>query len=411
MTGVSNIPPDLSGEAWLQAHGAQAVFLALEAAGAEARAVGGAVRNSLLRQQVADVDIATTARPDKVVNAVEKAGLRAIPTGIDHGTISVLSNGELYEVTTLRQDVETFGRQARVVFGTDWLEDARRRDFTMNAIYVDRKGVIFDPLGGVTDCLEGRVRFIGDPEKRIREDYLRILRFFRIHATYGSGELDHEGLKASVSLKDGLDSLSAERVSSELKRTFLASGAVGVLPVMGEAGILGALLGDDIESSAYCALSELCREVGEKISYGLSLAVLVEPQSARLGALADKLKLSKADRDQMLAAASACQDLCGCADGIKVPHLLYRHGRKALIDGLLLFAARQRGDVLSGEMLKSLLSDITASQVPQFPLLGRDLLAAGVAAGPGLGAELARLERLWSESNFKLSKSELLLHL
>lgn len=411
MTGVSNIPPDLSGEAWLQAPGAQAVFLALEAAGAEARAVGGAVRNSLLRQPVADVDIATTARPNKVVSAVEKAGLRAIPTGIDHGTISVLSNGELYEVTTLRQDVETFGRQARVVFGTDWLEDARRRDFTMNAIYVDRKGVIFDPLGGVTDCLEGGVRFIGDPEKRIREDYLRILRFFRIHATYGSGELDQEGLKASVSLKDGLDSLSAERVSSELKRTFLASGAVDVVPVMGKTGILGALLGDDIESPAFCALSELCREVGEKLSYGLSLAVLVEPQSARLGALADKLKLSKADRDQMLAAASACQDLGGCADGIKVPHLLYRHGRKVLIDGLLLFAARQRGDVLSGEMLKSLLSDITASQVPQFPLLGRDLLAAGVAAGPGLGAELARLERLWSESDFKLGKSELLLHL
>lgn len=414
MPGASQHSPNLAGEVWLNASGAQAVFEALESIGAEARAVGGSVRNSLLGQPVADVDIATTARPEKVVDAVEKAGLRAIPTGIDHGTISVLSDGELYEVTTLRQDVETFGRQARVVFGSDWIEDARRRDFTMNAIYVDRHGVIFDPLGGVKDCLAGHVRFIGDPEMRIREDYLRILRFFRIHATYGRGELDQAGLEASISLKDGLGALSAERVSSELKRIFLASKATGVVPVMRDAGVLGTLLGDDVDSSGFCALADLCREVGETLSYALSLAVLVDPQPARLDALADKLKLSRADRDRMLAAASACQDLAGHRGEIKLRHFLYRHGHAALIDGVLLWAARQGKDVRLTEGAyrpNSLLSEIKVTEVPKFPLSGRDLLAEGVAAGPGLGAELARLEGLWLDSDFKLGKSELLLHL
>ena len=411
MTGVSHNNPSLSGETWLNEPGAQAVFQALEAVGAEARAVGGAVRNSLLQQPVADVDIATTAQPDKVVAAVEKAGLRAIPTGIDHGTISVLSDGELYEVTTLRQDVETFGRQARVVFGTDWVEDARRRDFTMNAIYVDRNGVIFDPLGGVKDCLEGRVRFIGDPETRIREDYLRILRFFRIHATYGMGELDQAGLEAATSLREGLASLSAERVSSELKRIFLASRATDVVPVMQSAGVFGTLLGPDVDSSGFGALADICGITGEELSYSLSLAAIVDPMPARLDAIADGLKLSRLDREQMLAASAARLDLVEAGEGAKVLHLLYRHGRRALMDGVLLSAARQPIDLHSDEAMQflvSLVSRIKESQVPEFPLQGRDLLAAGVKAGPRLGAELARLEKLWSDSEFKLTKGELI---
>ena len=197
---------------WLKSPGIQAVFAAIEQEGDEARVVGGAVRNTLLGHPVPDVDIATTASPETVMERARAAGLKPIGTGIDHGTITVVSSGYPYEVTTLREDVETFGRQARVVFGRNWTRDAERRDFTLNALYVDRHGRLHDPLGGLDDCLNRHVRFIGDPDTRIREDYLRILRFFRIYAAYGAGDMDADGLGACLRQRDGLRHLSAERI-------------------------------------------------------------------------------------------------------------------------------------------------------------------------------------------------------
>jgi poly(A) polymerase len=202
-------PPSLKDAEWLKRPETKRVFAALSADGVETRAVGGAVRNTLLGLPVTEIDLATTALPEQVMALARKAGLKAIPTGIEHGTVTVVVDGAPFEVTTLRRDVETYGRHATVAFTEDWEEDARRRDFTLNALYAGSDGTVFDPLGGYADLVAGRVRFIGEAEARIKEDYLRILRFFRFNAYYGKGPLDPEGLQASVRLRAGLDQLSA----------------------------------------------------------------------------------------------------------------------------------------------------------------------------------------------------------
>ncbi len=211
---------------------------ALEAGGAQARIVGGAVRNALLGEPVRDIDIATTAEPVDVVRLAVAAGLKAVPTGLEHGTVTVIVHRTPFEVTTLRRDVETFGRHARVAFTTDWGEDARRRDFTINALYCDAAGTVHDPLGGYGDIAGRRVGFIGDAHERIREDYLRILRFFRFCAEYAQGAPDAAGLAAAIELRSGLDQLSGERIRAELLRLLAAPRAVETAVVMEEAGIL-----------------------------------------------------------------------------------------------------------------------------------------------------------------------------
>ena len=195
--------PSLAGAEWLKRRETSAVFGALQGDSLETRAVGGAVRNALLGLPVTEIDLATTAEPERVMALAEEAGLKAVPTGIDHGTVTVIADGLPFEVTTLRRDVETFGRHAKIAYTTSWEEDAKRRDFTLNALYADRDGKVFDPLGGYDDLAAGRVRFIGDAEARIKEDFLRILRFFRFHAYYGKGDMDAAGLKAAVKLRAG----------------------------------------------------------------------------------------------------------------------------------------------------------------------------------------------------------------
>ena len=196
------------------------------------------MRNTLLGLPVTEIDLATTAVPEKVMALAEQAGLKAVPTGIDHGTVTIIANGVPFEVTTLRRDVETFGRHAKVAFTTSWEEDAARRDFTLNALYADRDGEVFDPLGGLADLAAGQVRFIGDAEARIKEDYLRILRFFRFHAYYGKGAMDQAGLKAAVRLRGGLEQLSAERVGGELRRILVAPGAWPAIEALYDYGLL-----------------------------------------------------------------------------------------------------------------------------------------------------------------------------
>lgn len=214
---------------WLDSSAVQRAFDVLEQDGDVARAVGGTVRNSLLGEVVDDVDIACTALPDVVLARADAAGVKAIPTGVDHGTVTLVIESQPIEVTCLREDVETHGRHATVKFGRDWVKDAQRRDFTMNALYVDRHGELFDPLGGLDDCLNRHLRFIGDARARIREDYLRILRFFRFFATYGQGEINADGYAACVELKDGLSHLSKERITKEVLRTL---GAPRVLDAL-----------------------------------------------------------------------------------------------------------------------------------------------------------------------------------
>ena len=206
----------LSDAPWLRSGPAARVLGLLNADGEEARVVGGAVRNALLGVPIVDIDVATTAVPNEVLRRAKAAGIKSVPTGIEHGTVTLVADGQPFEVTTLREDTETFGRKAKVAFGRDWVGDAHRRDFTINALSADLDGVVHDYVGGLADIAERRVRFIGDPKQRIEEDYLRILRFFRIHAAFGAGEVNREGYLACIGARAGLASLSAERVRMEI---------------------------------------------------------------------------------------------------------------------------------------------------------------------------------------------------
>src|SRR6266571_8853254 len=228
---------------WLKSGAAARVLALLNGDGEEARVVGGAVRNALLKIPTGDIDIATTALPAEVVRRARAAGIKSVPTGIEHGTVTLVVDAQPFEVTTLRQDTETFGRKAKVAFGRDWVRDAERRDFTINGLSVDADGVVHDHVGGLDDVLAKRVRFIGDPSQRIAEDYLRILRFFRIHAAYGAGEPDRAGYLACISGRAGLATLSAERLRMEMLKLLIAGGAAAAAIAMAEGGLLQALIG------------------------------------------------------------------------------------------------------------------------------------------------------------------------
>src|SRR5436309_9666828 len=223
---------------WLRSGPTARALELLSGNGEEARVVGGAVRNALLELPFGDIDIATTALPDEVIRRATAAGIKSVPTGIEHGTVTLVLDKQPFEVTTLREDTETFGRKAKVAFGRDWVRDAERRDFTINGLSVDADGVVHDHVGGLGDVLAKRVRFIGDPSQRIAEDYLRILRFFRIHAAYWAGEPDREGYLACIRARAGLASLSAERVRMEMLKLMVAEGAAVAVTAMADGGLL-----------------------------------------------------------------------------------------------------------------------------------------------------------------------------
>ena len=240
---------------WLKSGAAARVLALLNGDGEEARVVGGAVRNVLLKIPTGDIDIATTALPDEVVRRAKAAGIKCVPTGIDHGTVTLVVESHPFEVTTLREDTETFGRKAKVAFGRDWVRDAERRDFTINGLSVDAGGIVHDHVGGLADIEVKRVRFIGDAKARIAEDYLRILRFFRMHAAYGAGEPDRAGYLACIDGRAGLSSLSAERVRMEMLKLLIAEGAAVAVQAMADAGLLLPIFGLCSEASAASARS------------------------------------------------------------------------------------------------------------------------------------------------------------
>ncbi|WP_299472767.1 CCA tRNA nucleotidyltransferase [uncultured Roseibium sp.] len=394
---------------WLRAPGLQAVFSAVEQDGDTARAVGGAVRNTLLGQPVSDVDIATTARPEEVMRRASEAGLKPIGTGLDHGTITIVSDDIPYEVTTLRQDVETFGRKARVVFGRDWEQDAKRRDFTMNALYVDRHGSLHDPLGGLEDCLARHVRFIGDPDSRIREDYLRILRFFRIYAAYGRGDLDREGLGACLRQRDGLRRLSAERIGHEMRRLLRAPLAAHALKLMNDCGLWEIATGGLARVADYIALRQLDETAAETRDPELGLVVIAGFVREDLERISERFRLSNAEHKRMQTAWSAKKRVKKTDDVSSAPSLVYDFGRQGAIDGALaVWATRIARQSVDTSRLEKLLISLRAQDVPEFPLKGADLIAAGHAPGPALGMALKRLEVEWKESGFALSKQQLI---
>ncbi|HET7852308.1 MAG TPA: CCA tRNA nucleotidyltransferase [Methyloceanibacter sp.] len=399
--------PSLAGAEWLKRQETSAVFAALSADGVDTRVVGGAVRNALLGLPVIEaVDLATTAEPERVMALAEEAGLKAVPTGIDHGTVTIIANGLPFEVTTLRRDVETLGRHAKIAYTTSWEEDARRRDFTLNALYADRDGKVFDPLGGYDDLAAGRVRFIGDAEARIKEDFLRILRFFRFHAYYGKGEMDPEGLHAAVKLRAGLEQLSAERVAGELRRILVAPQAARVVEALYDYGLLTGVLGGVPRLGRFERLVVIETANGLTPDAGLrlaALAVFVEEDVARLGL---RLRLSNAEQAVLGLAAREREEGAGLPHEAAAKSALYRLGQS--YRSALLLAWADSGAPSDDAAWRKALALPERWQAPSFPVGGNDIMALGALKGPEIGELLKRLEQDWIASGFALGRDELL---
>lgn len=408
MSDVSR-PATLAGASWLKEEKLRAVLDALDAKGGATRIVGGAVRNGLFDAPVGDIDLATIFLPAEVIRRAEAAGLKTAPTGIEHGTVTVIASGTPFEVTTLRTDVETDGRRAVVAFTSDWLEDARRRDFTINALYCDGEGTIFDPLGGLADVTARRVRFIGNAEERIAEDYLRILRFFRFFAWYGHGRPDPGGLKAVTRLKDGLAGLSAERVWAEIKKLLAAPDPARALLWMRTTGIVQSVLPESWGIDAIHRLVAAERTENWPADPLLRLEAMLPPDAGKVAALAKRLKLAKAEARRLSAWAKAPEPDAGLSETALAARL-YRHGAQAVRDRLAHGFARaaQAGNQADAVAFGKQISVADTWRKPVFPLKGKDLLAAGMKAGPAVGKRLKALEEAWVEGGFAGDKQALL---
>ena len=390
----------LGNAAWLTAGALPRLLGVLDRDGEEARVVGGAVRNALLGMPIAEVDVATTAVPEEVVKRVTAMGFKPVPTGIEHGTVTVVIDKHPFEVTTLRKDVETYGRHAKVEFGRDWKTDAERRDFTINALSATRDGTIYDYTGGLDDLEQRRVRFIGDPAKRIAEDYLRILRFFRFHAAYGTSDHpDATGLAACIAGRDGLDQLSRERLRMEMMKLVVAPHAVPTLISMTDAGLLLRVLG----GVSYLASFENMAKV--------EAAIGLEPNAVRrLGALAvaipedaerlwQKLRLANNERERLASMGEGWGRISPLYGEKAAKALLYRLRPQQFTDRVLLGWARSAATAHDADWhaLATLPQRWTA---PVFPLKAVDFMKRGVEKGPALGASIRAAEDAWIVAGF-----------
>jgi len=419
----------LAPQPWMAAPETRAVTGALTAQGGEVRFVGGCVRDAVAGRPVRDIDIATADPPERVIALLEAAGLEAVPTGLAHGTVTAVSGGQPFEITTLREDVETFGRHARVAFTDDWEADAARRDFTFNAMSCGLDGSLYDPFGGRDDLAAGRVRFVGAAEARIREDYLRLLRFFRFHAHYGRGAPDPEGLAAARALAPQLKTLSGERLRNELLRLLQAPEPVAVCRVMQENGVLPAFLPEARSVERLAALTAVEPEVrlpGEAAGEGggecggecggeggppdavRRLAALLATDAAGAEAVAGRLRLSKAEGKRLIALAAPAEPLAADSDRADLRRAIHRHGRALVRDLLLLDWADRAAagsSVSSGppdrQRLRAALAELADWEDPAFPLQGRDALALGVPAGPAVGRLLRLVEDWWMAEDFQ----------
>ena len=372
--------------------------------GEEARVVGGAVRNALFKIPLGDIDIATTAVPDEVIRRAQAAGIKSVPTGIEHGTVTLVVDKQPFEVTTLREDTETFGRRAKVAFGRDWVRDAERRDFTINGLSVDAGGVVHDHVGGLSDIAARRVRFIGEASARIEEDYLRILRFFRFHAAYGTGEPDRAGYLACIGGRGGLAGLSAERVRMEILKLVVADGAAAAAVAMVDGGLLGAIFGGVAYTGPFAAMIVLERLLGlvpDPIRRLGALGVAVTEDAKRI---AQRLRLSNAETKALDSIGHRWWRLVGM-DEATARRRLYRLGEDAYRDRLMLAWARAGGaDTPDWRQSASLPQRWSA---PKFPLKAADFISRGIAEGPALGHVLTLAEDAWLAADFPLDDAAL----
>lgn len=373
-----DLPDRLPPGGWRESDPVRAVVAALAAGGRPARFVGGCVRDALLGETPADIDIATPETPARVIALAKAAGLRVVPTGIDHGTVTVIAERVPVEVTTLRRDVETDGRHAVVAFTDDWAADAGRRDFTINALYADADGTLTDPVGGLADLAAGRVRFIGDAGQRLAEDYLRALRFFRFHVRFARGAADAEALAAITAAREALTRLSAERVASELLKTLALPRALDAVELMSDCGVLAVLLPEATERARLARVLPLS---GDPL---LRLAALLPADPAVGSAVASRLRLSNAQKAR-LAAALAPDDLP--TSTVALRRVIADKGRQAAADRA----------VVAGR--PDLAARIDALDVPEFPLRGGDLIGLGLVPGPAVSAALAVLRDWWLDQD------------
>ncbi|HZV85345.1 MAG TPA: CCA tRNA nucleotidyltransferase [Brevundimonas sp.] len=384
----------LTGQTWLTAEATRAVMDALEAEGGPdcARFVGGCVRNALIGAPVDDIDIATTLTPERTERAIRAGGLKAVPTGIAHGTVTAVAEHRPFEITSLRRDVSTDGRKATVVFTDDWAEDAGRRDFRLNALYADGKGVLFDPTGhGVADAEAGRIVFVGDPDTRIREDFLRILRFFRFFAWYGRGAPDEAALAACRALAPAIDRLSAERVSKELIKLMSAPDPVAAVLAMNGAGVLAAVLPEARLTPAFVAAVKISEDPVVRLSALLPVDATLARQAA------SRLRFPNRWRDRLTAAAETAPAVRLDMSPAEARAVLYRHGRQACEDAVRRVWSAAEGRSAEAESLLRLAADWTA---PRLPVGGREVARLGLEPGPETGRVLKAFEDGWIADDF-----------
>ena len=397
MTATARLTP----HPWMVSPETRAVLAALAAGGADARFVGGCVRDAWLGRKVKDIDIATHAPPERVIELLKAAGLNAIPTGIEHGTVTAVSGKCQYEITTLRRDVETFGRHARVEFTDDWREDAARRDLTMNALSCTADGLVYDPFGGLADMAAGRVRFVGDARQRIEEDVLRLLRFFRFHAHYGRGEPDAEALAACTAMAPRLPTLSGERVRGELSRLLGARDPAAIWRLMLDRGVMEHLLPAATETGRLDGLVRLEHDLAEPPDPVRRFAAVLATDRAGALKASETLKLSNADRDRLVGLVEPPMAVSVSDNAVKRRQALYRLGDAGLYRDLALLAAVDAPGPIALDAVKAALA--TADDLPalRLPIAGRDLLAMGLKPGPEVGKLIKEIEAWWIAEDFR----------
>jgi len=405
---------------WMAAPETQAVIAALTADNAQVRFVGGCVRDAVLKRQIKDVDIATHDPPERVMAKLAAAGIRAIPTGIAHGTVTAVIGKDHFEITTLREDVETFGRHARVAYTDDWTADAARRDFTMNAMFADPAGNIYDPFNGLADLGAGRVRFVGLPQKRIEEDVLRLLRFFRFHAHYGRPPMDPAALAACRRMADRLPTLSGERIAGELINLLKARDPASVLIVMAAEGVLAPILP---EATAFGRLRVLTwLETRAMVRDSIApdsirrLGAMLEADGAGIAAVAQRLKLSAAEAARVTAIARPAVAVSGDMDGPAARRVLRRLGADTFRDLVLVAWADERSSTghTRAERSKQWTALLDAADcwvAPKLPVRGQDVVDLGLASGPGIGRLLSAVDSWWESRDYRPDRAACLARL
>jgi poly(A) polymerase len=393
-------PPSLADRDWFNAPAVRAIFAAIGVDGDEIRIVGGAVRNALMGLPASDTDFATTAVPDAVTARAEAAGFKVVPTGIDHGTVTVVVGGHGHEVTTLREDVETDGRHAVVRFGRDWKADAERRDFTVNALSVDAAGIVHDPLRGYGDILERRIRFIGDADRRIAEDRLRILRFFRFHADYGEGLPDADGLAAATRGRNGIRDLSAERVGQEMRKLAVARRAATTFVDMQDAGILPIVLGGIGYVGAIRRLEAFEAHHRLTPNIPLRLAAIGCRTDEDAVRLFERLRLSNAESARMTQAIAGTAFFAGNTDERAGRRALYELDSDEAFRDAVSLAFAWSGEPAEDATWERLIALPARWTAPVFPLGGRDVIGGTAARGPLVGTLLRDIEQWWIDNDF-----------